>query len=106
MIKELFEMNMGFFYLAWMAKRIIIVDDDVDPNDMDDVEWATWTRMGRAEKLYTFPNFVTWEVDRAALPDGTAARVGIDATKDMDYADDLVKPVIPNEENIDLKNYI
>ena len=106
MIKELFEMNMGFFNLAWMAKRIIIVDDDVDPNDMDDVEWATWTRMGRAEKLYTFPNFVTWEVDRAALPDGTSARVGIDATKDMDYADDLVKPVIPNEENIDLKNYI
>ena len=35
-----------------MAKQIIIVDDDVDPNDMDDVEWATWTRMGRAEKLY------------------------------------------------------
>ena len=88
-----------------MYKRQI-VDDDVDPNDMDDVEWATWTRMGRAEKLYTFPNFVTWEVDRAALPDGTSARVGIDATKDMDYADDLVKPVIPNEENIDLKNYI
>ena len=56
--------------------------------------------------MYTFPNFVTWEVDRAALPDGTSARIGIDATKDMDYADDLVKPVIPNEENIDLKDYI
>ena len=106
LIKELFEMNMGFFNLAWMAKRIIIVDDDVDPNDMDDVEWATWTRMGRAEKYFTFPNFVTWEVDRAALPDGTSVRVGIDATKDMDYASDLVKPIIPNEDKIDLKDYL
>ena len=106
MIKELFEMNMGFFNLAWMAKRIIIVDDDVDPNDMDDVEWATWTRMGRSEKLHAFQDFVTWEVDRAALPDGTSARVGVDATKDMDYADDLVKPIIPNEEEVKLKDYI
>ncbi|HJL79984.1 MAG TPA: UbiD family decarboxylase [Gammaproteobacteria bacterium] len=106
MIKELFEMNMGFFNLAWMAKRIIIVDDDVDPNDMDDVAWATWTRIGRAEKLHTFSNFVTWEVDRAALPDGTSVRIGVDATKDMDHADDLVKPTIPNEDEIKLKDYL
>jgi hypothetical protein len=62
--------------------------------------------MGRAEKLYTFSNFVTWEVVRAALRDGTSARVGIDATKYTAHAAELVKPVIPNEENIDLKNYI
>ena len=71
-IKETFNINMGFFNLSWMAKRVIIVDDDVDPSNMDDVEWATWTRMGRAEKVYLFSDFITWEVDRAALSDKTS----------------------------------
>ena len=105
-IKEAFEMNMGFFNLAWMAKRIIIVDDDVDPSNMDDVEWATWTRIGRAEKIRLFSNFVTWEIDRAALPDKTSLRVGIDATKDMDYVDDLVRPIVPGIDKIKIEDYL
>ena len=105
-IKETFEINMGSFNLAWMAKRVIVVDDDVDPSNMDDVEWATWTRMGRAEKVHLFSNFVTWEIDRAALPDKTSLRVGIDATKDMDYVDDLVRPIVPGIDNIKLEDYL
>ena len=105
-IKETFEMDMGSFNLAWMAKRVIVVDDDVDPSNMDDVEWATWTRMGRAEKVHLFSNFVTWEIDRAALPDKTSLRVGIDATKDMDYVDDLVRPIVPGIDNIKLEDYL
>jgi len=89
-----------------MAKRVIIVDDDVDPSNMDDVEWATWTRMGRAEKVYLFSDFITWEVDRAALSDKTSLRVGIDATKDMEQVDDLVRPVVPGIDNINLDDYI
>jgi UbiD family decarboxylase len=105
-IKETFNINMGFFNLSWMAKRVIIVDDDVDPSNMDDVEWATWTRMGRAEKVYLFSDFITWEVDRAALSDKTSLRVGIDATKDMEQVDDLVRPVVPGIDNINLDDYI
>jgi len=106
LIKETFNINMGFFNLSWMAKRVIIVDDDVDPSNMDDVEWATWTRIGRAEKVYLFSDFITWEVDRAALSDKTSLRVGIDATKDMEQVDDLVRPVVPGIDNINLDDYI
>lgn len=105
-IKEAFNTNIGFFDLSWMAKRVIIVDEDVDTTNMDDVEWATWTRIGRAEKIHLFPDFVTWEIDRSALPDKTSVRIGIDATKDMDYVDDLVKPIIPGIDDIDLKDYL
>ena len=64
------------------------------------------TRMGRAEKVHLFSNFVTWEIDRAALPDKTSLRVGIDATKDMDYVDDLVRPIVPGIDNIKLEDYL
>lgn len=105
-INEAFNLNLGFFNLSWMAKRVIIVDDDIDINNMDDVEWATWTRMGRAEKMHLFSDFITWEIDRAALPDKTSLRVGIDATKDMDYFDELVKPIVPGIDQINLKDYL
>ena len=105
-INEAFNLNLGFFNLSWMAKRVIIVDDDIDINNMDDVEWATWTRMGRAEKMHLFSDFITWEIDRAALPDKTSLRVGVDATKDMDYFDDLVKPIVPGIDQINLKDYL
>ena len=105
-INEAFNTSMGFFDLSWIAKRVIVVDEDVDTNNMDDVEWATWTRIGRAEKIHLFPDFVTWEIDRSALPDKTSVRVGIDATKDMDYVDDLTKPIVPGIDDIDLKDYL
>jgi len=105
-INKAFNLSLGFFNLSWMAKRVIIVDDDIDINNMDDVEWATWTRMGRAEKMHLFSDFITWEIDRAALPDKTSLRVGIDATKDMDYFDDLVKPIVPGIDQINLKDYL
>jgi len=40
------------------------------------------------------------------LSDKTSVRVGIDATKDMDYFDDLAKPIIPGIDDIDLKDYL
>jgi len=40
------------------------------------------------------------------LPDKTSLRVGVDATKDMDYFDDLVKPIVPGIDQINLKDYL
>ena len=105
-IKEIFNTDMGWNNLSWIAKRVIIVDEDIDITNMDDVEWATWTRVGRAEKIHLYSNFITWEIDRAALPDNTSLRVGIDATKDLDQVDSLVRPVITGIDDVDLKDYL
>ena len=105
-IKEIFNTDMGWNNLSWIAKRVIIVDEDIDITNMDDVEWATWTRVGRAEKIHLYSNFITWEIDRAALPDNTSLRVGIDATKDLDQVDNLVRPVITGIDDVDLKDYL
>ena len=40
------------------------------------------------------------------MPDKTSLRVGIDATKDMEQVDDLVRPVVPGIDNINLDDYI
>ena len=40
------------------------------------------------------------------MPDKTSLRVGIDATKDMDYVDDLIRPIVPGIDNIKLEDYL
>ena len=105
-IEEVFNTNIGLHKLSWMAKRVIIVDEDIDITNMEDVEWATWTRVARAEKIHLYSDFNTWEIDRSALPNNTSLRVGIDATKDLNQVDNLVRPVITGIDDVDLKDYL
>ncbi|SVD90195.1 uncharacterized protein METZ01_LOCUS443049, partial [marine metagenome] len=99
-IEEVFNTNIGLHKLSWMAKRVIIVDEDIDITNMEDVEWATWTRVARAEKIHLYSDFNTWEIDRSALPNNTSLRVGIDATKDLNQVDNLVRPVITGIDDV------
>ncbi|HSD43614.1 MAG TPA: UbiD family decarboxylase [Burkholderiales bacterium] len=70
-----------------LIKRVIVVDDDVDPWDATQVEWATATRMLADRDLVVVPGAKTDRSD--PLEDsGVVAKLGIDATRKAEYRDD------------------
>lgn len=71
-------------FAIWAAvnliKRIIVVDDDIDPWDPVQVEWAIATRMRADRDLVVIPGVRTDRSDPLEA-DGTIAKLGIDATR-------------------------
>jgi UbiD family decarboxylase len=68
----------GTMYL----KNLIMVDDDVDPFDLNEVMWALSTRT-RAEDTIVIPNMPMIPIDPAAEVAGKGHRLIIDATSFM-----------------------
>lgn len=101
-----FAADAGIFPVSIITKRIVVVDDDVDVFNLEEVEWAIWTRLSREEKIMTLPNVKSWELERCADDEMRSVRVGIDGTKDMEAADKLVRPIIPDATNIHLDDYL
>ncbi len=52
------------------------------------------------------PDVESWELERAAKEGQLSARIGIDATMDLEDVDKLVRPIIPGEKSIRLEDYI
>ena len=106
LIRSAFNAQIGSTPLSTFVRRIVVVDDDIDVDDLIEVEWAIWTRVGRAARFILIPDVVSWELDRAADESMKAVRVGIDATMALDAVDDLVRPRIPGAEGISLDDYL
>ena len=85
---------------------IVVVDDDVNVHDLEDVEWAIWTRIGEASKFRVIPNVESWELERCAKEGRGSMRVGVDATMDMEDRDKLLRPVIPGAGKVQLADYL
>lgn len=94
------------FPVSKIAKRIIVVDDDVDVHSMDDVQWAIWNRAADARKFMVIPDVESWELERAAKEGQLSARIGIDATMDLEDVDKLVRPVTPGADELLLDDYV
>jgi len=92
--------------ISKITKRVIVVDDDVDVHDRADVNWAIWNRAAAAGKFQVIPGVESWELERAAKAGQKSARIGIDATMDLEDVDKLVRPVIPGADEIRLEDYI
>jgi UbiD family decarboxylase len=78
-------------------KVIIIVDEDIDPFDLDQVMWALITRFRADRDLVLIPNAPASTLDPASHPRGLVTRMIMDATKpafpDLPLADlSLVEP--------------
>ena len=101
-----FAATAGIFPVSMITKRIVIVDDDVDVFNLEDVEWATWTRLSREDKVVTLPQVKSWELERCTDEEMRSVRVGIDATMDMDAVDKLIRPAIPGFASIELDDYL
>jgi len=101
-----FAATAGIFPVSMITKRIIVVDSDVDVFDLEEVEWAVWTRMSRAEKIFTLADVPSWELERCTNESQQSMRIGIDATMDLDAVDKLLKPVIPGAGQVRLEDYL
>ncbi|MDH3978266.1 MAG: UbiD family decarboxylase [Gammaproteobacteria bacterium] len=89
-----------------LIKRVIVVDDDIDVHNREDVQWAIWNRTAKASKYRVIPDVQSWELERAAKDGMKSLRIGIDATMDLEDAEKLMRPIIPNANEINVDDYI
>ena len=106
MIEAAFGLAGGFFPVSHITKRIVVVDDDVNVHDLEDVEWAIWTRVALASKFRVIPDVHSWELERCAKDGRGSLRLGVDATMDMDDREKLQRPIIPGADKVQLADYL
>ena len=106
LIEAAFAAHAGLFPVNVVTKRIVVVDSDIDVYNLEDVEWAIWSRMSKTSKISTYDDVMSWELERCTDELQRSGRVGIDATIDMDKLDKLVRPMIPGAENVRLDDYL
>ena len=81
------------------AKVIIVVDEDVDPFDLNQVMWAISVRVNPAGDVLMLPNLAENLLDPACQPSGMVTKMIIDATMPVspdirgDYGEILETPV-------------
>ncbi|MDI9623269.1 MAG: UbiD family decarboxylase [Methanothermobacter sp.] len=63
-------------------KHVVVVDDDINPFDLEDVEYAIATRV-KDDDIIIVRGARGSSLDPSALADGTTTKVGVDATKPL-----------------------
>jgi 2,5-furandicarboxylate decarboxylase 1 len=96
----------GFFPVSHITKRIVVVDDDVNVHDLNDVEWAIWSRIAAASKFRVIADVESWELERCAKDGKGSLRLAVDATMDMEDREKLQRPIIPGAEKVKLADYL
>ena len=64
-------------------KRVVVIDEDVEPSDPVDVEWAIATRVQPDKDLVLIPGAKGSSLDPSAGERSTTCKWGIDATKPL-----------------------
>lgn len=106
LIDAAFDATAGIFPVSMITKRIVVVDSDIDVFNLEEVEWAVWTRLGDAGRVVTYDNVKSWELERCVNEQMESVRVGIDGTMAISAVDKLMKPVIPGAEKVRLEDYL
>ena len=75
-----------------IIKTVIVVDEDVDPRNLDLVSWAVANRCHAPRDMITSDGFCTIGPSPDKYGDGIAAKIGIDATEPMTGFPALVRP--------------
>jgi 2,5-furandicarboxylate decarboxylase 1 len=65
------------------AKLVVVVDEDIDPYDLQQVEWAVNTRMQPDRDVVIVSDLYSPTLDPSAPAPRTSAKMGIDATAPM-----------------------
>lgn len=90
----------GAYY--WL-KYCIVVDDDVNPYDLNDVWWALATRSKPDTGIFIIPSARGFPRDPYNLHQ---AKVGIDATAPLSGGKDFLRRRVPGEEYVKLEEYL
>jgi UbiD family decarboxylase len=80
---------MAAFAAHTSLKHVVIVDEDINPGDPDDVEYAIATRVRGDQDLMVITGVRGSSLDPCQLDDGTNVKVGVDATMVMGREDDF-----------------
>lgn len=93
---------MGAFGGHYDIKRVVVVDEDVNIDDPDEVEWAIATRFQADKDLIVVTGAQGSKLDPSSH-NGVSAKVGLDATAPVDAAPlDFKRIRVKGEENVDL----
>ena len=87
-------------------KLVTVVDDDVDPFNPREVEWAVATRFQADRDLVVIAGARGNELDPSSPQVGLTAKMGIDATKSLGRGERFEKVRIPGMENIKIQEYL
>jgi len=87
-------------------KMVVVVDEDVNPFNLREVEWAVATRFQADRDLVVIPAARGNELDPSCPQPGLTAKMGIDATKPLGRSERFEKVRIPKMENIRIQDYL
>lgn len=76
-------------------KTAILVDEDVDPFDFADVEWALGTRFQPSADLFIMEHIEGWGIDPSAADDKRTSKLGIDATAPVEGRERFARIDVP-----------
>jgi UbiD family decarboxylase len=106
LIGKVFAAPGSIFPVSRITRRVVIVDPDIDIDNLEDVEWAIWTRVADASKIIVIPNVESWELDRVSHEGRGSLRLGIDATMNMNDRSILVRPRTPGFDDLRIADYL
>jgi 2,5-furandicarboxylate decarboxylase 1 len=86
-------------------KLVTVVDDDVDPYNPREVEWAVATRFQADRDLVVISGAKGNELDPSCPQLALTAKMGIDATKPLARSERFEKIHIPGMEKIKIQDY-
>jgi 4-hydroxy-3-polyprenylbenzoate decarboxylase len=84
---------------AYLGRYVVVVDEDIDPNDVGEVLWAMWTRSDPAESVDIVRDCWSTPLDPRIPPEKRArgefsnSRMIIDATRPFHWRDQFPKAV-------------
>jgi UbiD family decarboxylase len=80
---------MAAFAAHTSLKHVVIVDEDINPSDPEDVEYAIATRVSGDRDVMVISGVRGSSLDPCQLEDGTNVKVGVDATMVLGREDDF-----------------
>ncbi|MDD1677630.1 MAG: UbiD family decarboxylase [Methanomicrobiales archaeon] len=72
-------------------KHVVVVDDDIDPFDPQEVEFAIATRVRGDRDILVISGARGSSLDPSRLPDGTNVKVGVDATMELGREEKFIR---------------
>lgn len=86
-----------FFNINPFVKVLVIVDEDVDPEDPEEVDWAMATRIKPDSDIIITRELPGMPIDPSVGIDGMMTKIGIDATKPVDAGRKFDKVDFPSQ---------
>jgi UbiD family decarboxylase len=80
---------MAAFAAHTSLKHVVVVDEDIDPTDPHDVEYAIATRVSGDRDIMVITGVRGSSLDPCQLEDGTNVKVGVDATMVLGREEDF-----------------